>query len=99
MQKLMVCEDAIGQVVNVGADESITIRELAEKIIAMAGSKSAIRRITYEEAYGRAFDDMLVRKPDLSRIKRLIGFEPQHSLDQTLGDIIDFERARMAPSG
>ena len=53
-----------------------------------------IRRLTYEEAYGRAFDDMLVRKPDLSKIKRLIGYEPTRSLDQTLAEIVAFEAGR-----
>jgi UDP-glucose 4-epimerase len=91
--KLIDCPGAVGEVINVGTDESITIEELAEKIIAMTGSRSTKRRISYEEAYGRAFDDMLVRVPDLGKIKRLIGYEPTYSLDQTLGEIIEYERA------
>jgi nucleoside-diphosphate-sugar epimerase len=51
--------------------------------------------MTYEEAYGRSFDDMLIRQPDLSKIKRLIGFEPKFTLEQTLQQVIDFERQRM----
>ena len=92
---LLACEQAVGEVVNIGSTESIAIEDLAGKIIATTGSTSQIRRLTYEEAYGRPFDDMLVRKPDLSKIKRLIGFEPTRSLDRTLAEIVAFERGRM----
>ncbi len=95
VQKLLVCEAAVGEVVNVGADEPVTIAELARKVIAMTGSSSEVRTISYEEAYGRPFDDMLVRKPDLSKLRRLIGYRPQYSLDQTLQEIVDFERSAM----
>ncbi len=92
--KLMDCPEAVGRVVNIGSVELITIAALAEKIIAMTGSKSEIRRLTYEQAYGRPFDDMLTRKPDLTRIKRLIGYEPGYSLDETLRQIIEYEKDR-----
>ena len=92
--RLIDCPDAVGQVVNVGCQESITIEALADKVIAMTGSTSPKRFLTYEQAYGRPFDDMLVRVPDLTRIKSLIGFEPKYSLTQTLQQIIDYEKAR-----
>ena len=92
--KLMACDQAIGEAINIGTDESITIGALAERIIEMTGSKSEIRRISYEQAYGRAFDDMLIRKPDLAKIKRLIGFKPRFTLDETLRQMIDFEQGR-----
>jgi nucleoside-diphosphate-sugar epimerase len=38
---------------------------------------------------------MLIRQPDLSKIKRLTGFEPKFTLEQTLRQVIDFERHRM----
>ena len=93
--KLMECDDADGKVVNIGTDESITIVQLAERIIEMTGSQSEIKKISYEEAYGRPFDDMLTRKPSLERVNRLIGYEPTVSLDDTLQQVIDFERARL----
>jgi UDP-glucose 4-epimerase len=93
--RLVDCKDAVGEVINIGATESVTIEELADKVIEMTGSKSEKRGMTYEEAYGRSFDDMLIRQPDLSKIKRLIGFEPKFTLEQTLQQVIDFERQRM----
>lgn len=96
---LMGCPEAVGEVINIGATESITIRGLAEKIIALVGSSSQIRSVTYEQAYGRAFDDMLMRKPDLSKIRRLIGYAPKFNLDETLRQIIDCRRERLRAEG
>ncbi|HDZ22724.1 MAG TPA: NAD-dependent epimerase/dehydratase family protein [Phycisphaerae bacterium] len=93
--KLMACDAAEGKVVNVGTDESVTIEELANKIIDMTGSKSDTRRLSYEEAYGRPFDDMLTRVPSLEKVNRLIGYKPTVTLEETLRQVIDFERARM----
>ena len=92
---LIECPGADGQVVNLGSQELVTINELADRIIEMTGSPSGKRRLSYEQAYGRPFDDMLVRKPDLSKIRGLIGYEPHYSLEQTLRQIIDFERSRL----
>ena len=94
--KLIECDAAVGEVVNIGSDEPITIEQLADRIITMTGSTSQKRFVSYEEAYGRAFDDMLRRQPDLSKLKRLIGYEPKHSLDETLRQIIEYERAATA---
>lgn len=92
VKKLMACETAIGQVVNIGTDDSITINELAENIINMCDSTSVIHRISYEEAFGQPFDDMLIRKPNLTKINQLIDYEPKHSLEKTLRHIIAYER-------
>ena len=89
------CPDAIGEVINIGTTESATIEGLADKIVELTGSKSQREHISYEQAYGRSFDDMLIRQPDLSKIKRLIGYEPKFSLEQTLSQVIDFERDRL----
>ena len=92
---LIECPQADGQVINIGSQESITIDALADKIVEMTGSASEKRYLTYEQAYGRPFDDMLVRKPDLTKIKGLIDYQPRYSLEQTLEQIIDFERAQL----
>jgi UDP-glucose 4-epimerase len=94
VMKLMACGQAVGEVINIGNDRSIAIRELAEMIVDMTASSSEIRQISYEQAYGRPFDDMLVRAPDLSRLRRLIEYEPKYSLEDTLQEIIDHEKAR-----
>ncbi|MCL2701197.1 MAG: GDP-mannose 4,6-dehydratase [Phycisphaerae bacterium] len=90
--KLMDCPEAIGQVINVGTTESVTIEGLADMIVAMTGSRSEKVYKSYTQAYGRPFDDMLVRVPDLTKIQRLIGYQPTYSLEQTLAMVIDYEK-------
>jgi len=92
--KLIDCEDAIGEVINIGSQEPISVMDLAEKIIELTGSRSEIRRLTYEQAYGRPFDDMLIRQADIGKIQRLIGFQAQYTLVETLQQIIEYERSQ-----
>ncbi|KPK83405.1 MAG: nucleoside-diphosphate sugar epimerase [Phycisphaerae bacterium SM23_33] len=93
---LVECPAAVGEVINLGNDQGITIDALADKVIELTGSTSTKRYVSYEQAYGRPFDDMLVRVPDLTKIKQLIGYQPRRSLTDTLGEVIDYERARPA---
>ncbi len=80
--------EAPGQVFNVGNDQEITILALAERIRALTGGKSSIRTIPYGEAYTAGFEDMHRRVPDLTKIRRLIGYAPTRNLDQILADVI-----------
>ena len=96
LRKLIDCPAAVGQVINIGSDEPITVNDLAAKVIALTRSRSTTQHLSYEEAYGRPFDDMLVRVPDLTKIKKLIGYRPRYTLDQTLEQIIAYEKSRPA---
>ena len=72
----------------IGSTEEVTIEQLADKIIALTKSSSDKKFISYEEAYGQPFDDMLRRVPCLERIKSAVGFVPETTLTQTLQHII-----------
>ena len=96
LMALMQCEAALGEVVNLGSTESITIKALAAKVLALTGSKSPVKYLTYDEAYGRPFDDMLARLPDLTQARRLINYAPTVSLDDTLREVIEFERKKLS---
>ena len=73
-----------GQIYNIGTDEEITVLELAERINAKCGSRSAIEYVDYETIYGRSFEDMRRRVPSLTKIKGAVGFRPEVSLDRLL---------------
>ena len=92
---LMNCEQAAGNVYNIGSTEEIAIEGLADKIIEMTGSKSKKEFVPYEEAYGMPMEDMMRRVPSLERIKKAIGWEPKTSLTETLQVIIDSETGKM----
>jgi len=77
--------EAVGEVFNIGAEEEISIRGLAERIRDRLGSDSEIVTIDYEEAYGDGFEDMERRQPDTSKLQQLTGWSRRYDLD----DIID----------
>ena len=89
---LLACPQARGEIVNLGNNQEVTIRELAERVCQLAGSSSEVVLIPYDQAYGEGFDDMRRRVPDLGKAARLIGYQPRRQLDTILGDGIDFER-------
>jgi len=76
-----------GEVFNIGSDRSITIRGLAELVIRLTGSSSGIEYVPYSEAYPSGFEDLADRRPDLSKIRKAIGFVTRKSLEQTILDV------------
>ncbi len=85
---------AIGQVINIGNTEEVTIRELAERVRKQSGSSSLIRLIPYDEAYESGFEDMPRRLPDLTKIHAMIGYAPKHTLEDILNDVIESFRRK-----
>jgi len=86
-------EKSYGQIFNVGSDEKISIKELAQKIIQLVPkSSSKIKLITYAQVYGANFEDMRDRQPDLSKIKKTINYQPI-CLAESLQKTIDYFHA------
>lgn len=90
---LMATPGAYGSVFNIGNDREITINELAERVLAVTGSRSPIHHIPYDEAYTEGFEDMRRRVPDLSRIQQTIGYEPQVQVDEIIRRVVAHYRA------
>jgi len=86
---------AVGQVFNIGTNEEITIYELAERVRARAGSDSEIIMIPYDQAYEAGFEDMRRRVPDVSKIRQMIGWAPTTPLDETIDQIIAYQKTRL----
>lgn len=84
MIKLMEHPQAVGQIFNIGSTEEISIYELAQRVIQLTNSKSEIVKISYEQAYEEGFEDMARRVPDITKIKKLIGFKPRITLDEII---------------
>ena len=81
-----------GRIYNVGSGDEITIRALAERIKGITESRSDIVYVPYEEVYGRGFEDIRRRAPSTSRIRDLLGWQPAYSLDETIGQIVEFQQ-------
>ena len=91
--------EANGEVYNVGGTHEVTILELAERIKQMTGSHSPIVFIPYSTAYEAGFEDMVRRVPDITKVNKLIGYEPTVSLQAGLESIIEDQRARLRKRG
>ena len=85
---------AIGQVINIGNTEEVTMMALAERVRAVANSNSPIRLVPYDEAYESGFEDMPRRLPDLGKIRQMIGYHPRFSLDDILVHVIEYFRSQ-----
>lgn len=86
-------EGAIGQVFNIGSDEEISIKGLAERIVARTNSQSTIDIIAYEDAYKTpGFEDFMRRVPSVKKLETAVGWQRNISLDETIDDIIAFYR-------
>ncbi|HEV8346556.1 MAG TPA: NAD-dependent epimerase/dehydratase family protein [Vicinamibacterales bacterium] len=92
--KLVKEPRAIGQVINVGNTQEVTIVQLAERVRDLTGSKSPIKFIPYDEAYESGFEDMPRRVPCLKRVRELIGYEPRNTLDDILVQVIEYFRKK-----
>jgi nucleoside-diphosphate-sugar epimerase len=94
LMKLIAEPKAIGQVVNIGNTEEVTIGELALRVRDLSGSRSVIKLIPYEEAYESGFEDMPRRLPDLTKVTELVGYTTKYTLDDILVHVIEYFRKK-----
>jgi UDP-glucose 4-epimerase len=80
-------ENTIGKVINIGNNFEISMNALAKKIIKETSSKSELVYVPYAEAYGKGFEDMERRVPNIDLIYQLVGWKPQRDLSTIIADI------------
>lgn len=78
-----------GEVINLGNPQEITVLDLAYKVINMTKSNS---RIVF---YKKQEDDPVRRRPDISKAKRLLNWQPNFSLDKGLQNTIDYFKEKI----
>jgi len=86
---------AVGEVFNIGNDQEVTIRGLAEKVKAATGSTSEIRTLPYKDVYGFGFEDMVRRVPDVRKLEQFIGYRPRTPLEKIIEDVVAEQRAAL----
>jgi len=77
--------------VNIGNPVEMTIRQFAEKILSITGSTCGI---TFKEL---PVDDPKVRQPDITRARKLFGWEPKIDFDSGIRTTIDYFRKKLKP--
>ena len=85
---------AIGGVFNIGNTGEVSIRDLAERVKALTGSRSPIEFIPYDEAYEAGFEDMPRRVADITKLHALIGYEPKMRLDEIIHTVVESQKGR-----
>ena len=98
LMKLMDDKKALGEVFNVGSNQEISIMGLAEKVKELTNSESEIVLVPYDEAYEEGFEDMPRRVPDISKVNKQVGFQPQLDLEGILKTVIDFHSGKQSPA-
>jgi UDP-glucose 4-epimerase len=82
--RLLPLETAVGEVVNIGNTQEVSIEDLAKLVKVRTGSSSPIHYIPYDKAYEPGFEDMMRRVPSIDKLHRLTGFRPQTGLDEII---------------
>lgn len=89
LYRLIESPETDGEIVNVGNDVECSINELAQLVKEITNSSSEIKHLSYQEAYGvDDFDDVRRRRPCISKLKKLTGFTPSYSLEETIHEIL-----------
>ncbi len=96
LMRLLKTPAAYGNVYNIGTDQEVTIKRLAEKVIEATGSSSSIELVPYSDVYPEGFEDMQRRLPSVDKLHAAIDFRPMRTLDQIISDIINEKRAQKA---
>ena len=79
---------AVGQVINIGNDQEVSIKELAALVKEITGSPSPLAYIPYAEAYGPGFEDMQRRVPSLEKLESLIHYRPSTPLHEIVSELV-----------
>lgn len=87
-------EDAVGDIINIGSDEEVSIKRLAEMMISLYGCKSTITFVSQESIYGDSYEDIPRRVPDNRRMREILGVVPRVSLEDGLKRTIEWFRAQ-----
>ena len=86
-----------GEVINIGAEEPISIVKLAERVQESLGIALPLRAtlLPFERMPGK-YQDVRVRVPDTTKARQMLGFEAQVSLDEGLALTLEWVRERRA---
>ena len=92
--RLIDTPKAIGEVVNIGNTEEISIEGLAQRVKERTNSTSPIEFVPYDKAYEPGFEDMMRRVPSVDKLQALTGFRPQTPLNEIIDRVATYFRTK-----
>jgi UDP-glucose 4-epimerase len=96
--RLLDTQKSIGEVVNIGNTEEVTIEGLAQLVKQRTGSRSSIEYIPYDKAYEPGFEDMMRRVPCVDKLETLTGFRPRTPLTEIIDRVAAFFQQKAEPA-
>lgn len=93
-------ENAVGEVINLGNDEEMSVIDSARLIhkIADTGKPIKIKYVKMEEVFGE-YKDIVRRVPDLNKAKKLLGYEPKISMEDAVKQMMEIRKKDMEGNG
>src|ERR1700683_3513675 len=92
--RLLATDQSIGEVVNIGTDQEVTIEQLAQLVKERTESNSPVTFVPYDQAYEPGFEDMPRRGPSLDKLEKLTGFRPAIPLVEIVDRVIAHSQKR-----
>ena len=96
LDELMGTSESIGQAYNIGSTNEISIKDLAAKVIELTDSKSQIVFKKHSDIFGDYFEEPTRRVPDISKIKKVVGWQPKQNLNEVIVEIAEYLKANDA---
>ncbi len=87
VMRLFFNDKALGHAFNIGGETEVSIKELAELVIAETGSNSKIEMVSYKDAYPTGFEDTMRRIPNTTKVREFTGWAPKYSLKAIIADV------------
>jgi len=94
--RAMENEKAVGEIINIGSDEEMTILECAKLVhrLAESGKPLKLKFVPFSDVFG-AYKDIMRRVPDLSKARRILGYEPKVDIKTAIEHTIAARREAM----
>jgi len=86
-------DEAVGEIFNIGSHVETTIRDLAEMIVRLSGSKSKVIFVPQETIYGNSYEDVPRRVPHTTHMQKILGVTADTPLEEGLKHTIDYFRS------
>ena len=93
LDSLIGDSESAGQAYNVGSTDEISIKDLAQKVIDVTGSKSHIDFKKHSEVFGDNFEEPARRVPEISKISKAIGWQPKKNLESIILEVAEYIKA------
>jgi UDP-glucose 4-epimerase len=97
LTRLIETSHSVGEVINVGNTEEISIEALAQLVKQRTRSSSPIEFIPYDRAYEPGFEDMMRRVPNVDKLQALTGFRPQTPLTEIIDRVTAYFQSKSEP--